>query len=81
MFITASFTVAQIGNYSNEYQWDAERSHDDGCGDRVMHPQSRGAGNGQQHRELGRGLGQACHQPSGAQPAHIWVLDTWSPEL
>ena len=33
------------------------------------------------HRELGRGLGQACHQPSGAQPAHIWVLDTWSPEL
>ena len=46
-----------------------------------MHPQSRGAGNGQQHGELGRDLGQACHQPSGAQPARLWVLDTWSPEL
>lgn len=46
-----------------------------------MHPQSGGTSNGQQHRELGRGLGQACHQPSGAPPAHIWVLDTWPPEL
>ena len=46
-----------------------------------MHPQSGGASNGQQHGELGRGLGQACHQPLGAPPAHIWVLDTWPPEL